>query len=91
MQRRWRVMAVVSVAVFMASLDLFIVNIAFAGAVLGVAILVAVLSSPPDWQAGWVAMTIVAVVAGAASLAIGEVRPHVAVAATPVPSAALGR
>jgi EmrB/QacA subfamily drug resistance transporter len=29
MQRRWRVLAVVSVAVFMASLDLFIVNIAF--------------------------------------------------------------
>jgi EmrB/QacA subfamily drug resistance transporter len=29
MQRRWQVVAVVSVAVFMASLDLFIVNIAF--------------------------------------------------------------
>src|SRR3954470_22974811 len=29
LQRRWKVLIVVSVAVFMASLDLFIVNIAF--------------------------------------------------------------
>src|SRR5437660_12896487 len=29
MERRWRVLIVVSVAVFMASLDMFIVNIAF--------------------------------------------------------------
>jgi EmrB/QacA subfamily drug resistance transporter len=48
------------------------------GAVLGVAILIAVLAAPPDWQAGWVFMTIASACAAAAALGIGVVHDHVA-------------
>jgi EmrB/QacA subfamily drug resistance transporter len=48
------------------------------GAVLGVALLVAVLAAPPDWTAGWLLMALAAAAAGGAALAIGTVTLAVA-------------
>lgn len=64
MERRWKVLVVTAVAVFMGFLDVTIVNVAFPdivlscvrqiGAVLGIAALVALLDAAPPGTSGFV-------------------------------------
>ncbi len=60
------------------------------GAVLGVALLVAVVGAPVDWDAGWAFMAATGLVAALAARAIGPVRLAAPEAAPAAPAAAAG-